>query len=108
MDADNPRRRLALRSALALAGGLWLPFSLSGCESKPGATSAAGGVVTAPPVPQDAVVKTTQAAVKYQPQPKGAQKCANCRNYLASSNTCQQVDGQISPDGWCVIWTKQV
>jgi len=47
------------------------------------------------------------ANVQYQLQPKGEQKCGNCANFIAESNTCKQVDGQISPEGWCVIWTKK-
>jgi hypothetical protein len=45
--------------------------------------------------------------VQYQLQPKGEQKCANCANFIAASNTCKQVDGQISPEGWCALWIKK-
>jgi len=28
-------------------------------------------------------------------------------NFIAESNTCKLVEGQISPDGWCVLWAKK-
>jgi hypothetical protein len=48
-----------------------------------------------------------QANVQYQMQPKGDQKCGNCTNFIAESNTCTQVDGTVSPEGWCIIWAKK-
>lgn len=49
--------------------------------------------------------KVSQAAVAYQGSPKGSQSCANCRLFVAP-NACKQVDGVISPNGWCRIWSK--
>lgn len=113
MNADIPSRRLVLRGVLAAGCGLCLPVVLSGCDSKPGASSApTGAAPTSPPaaaaepVAPAAGVKATQAGVKYQPQPKGEQKCGNCRHFIAASNTCHLVDGQISPEAWCIIWAK--
>ncbi len=45
--------------------------------------------------------------MQYQAQPKGEQKCSGCLNFIAESNTCKLVDGQISPDGWCSLWVKK-
>jgi len=47
-----------------------------------------------------------QANVQYQLQPKGEQKCGNCLHFIAESKACKLVDGQISPEAWCVIWAK--
>lgn len=44
--------------------------------------------------------------MQYQLQPKGEQKCGNCRHFIVASNTCMLVDGQISPEAWCIIWAK--
>ncbi|VTZ49950.1 Iron oxidase [Methylocella tundrae] len=49
--------------------------------------------------------KVSQAAVAYRGSPKGAQSCSNCRLFIAP-NACKQVDGAISPNGWCRIWSK--
>ena len=112
MKEDIPPRRVVLRGALAVGCSLWLPIAFSGCDLKKGADSgsaapagspAASGNVAAPP----ATNKVSQASVQYQTQPKGEQKCSNCVNFIAESNTCKLVDGQISPEGWCTLWTKK-
>ena len=54
-----------------------------------------------------AEAKVSQAAVGYQASPKGAQNCANCRLF-EPPNACKQVDGAVSPSGWCKIWSKAV
>ncbi|WP_300443821.1 high-potential iron-sulfur protein [Zoogloea sp.] len=36
-----------------------------------------------------------------------AQRCAACLHFNAESNTCKLVEGQISPNGWCDLWTKK-
>lgn len=116
-DADmtkeqSPPRRAVLRGALAVGCSLWLPVALSGCDSKKGADSAgsapaspaAGGTNSAaPPAP----TKVPQASVQYQTQPKGEQQCSGCQHFIAASNTCELVEGQISPNGWCSLWLKK-
>jgi len=49
--------------------------------------------------------KVSKAAVAYQDSPKGDQNCANCRLFVAP-NACKQVEGDISPNAWCRIWSK--
>lgn len=84
MKEENPSRRVVLRAALATGCSLWMPIALA-VEAK----------------------KATQASVQYQAKPKGDQKCANCLNFIAASNTCKVVDGQVSPEGWCKVWVKK-
>lgn len=108
MNEEIPSRRIMLRGALAAGCSLWLPIALSGCDSKKGANSSSSAPVpsansTAPATP----AKVPQASVQYQTQPKGEQKCSGCANFIAESNTCKLVEGQISPDGWCTLWTKK-
>lgn len=109
MKQVNTSRRIMLRSTLAVGCGLWVPFVLSGCDSKKAASPATGTPETTPdPSPQSmspaTSIKAPQAEVKYQGQANGDQKCATCVNYLAESSTCKMVDGQISPEGWCTLW----
>lgn len=63
-----------------------------------------------PPGPMAAApteaVKSSQASVQYQVLPQGEQKCGNCMNFIAGSNTCKRVDGKVSPQGWCIIWAN--
>ncbi|NMM27278.1 MAG: hypothetical protein HHJ12_08315 [Glaciimonas sp.] len=106
-----PPRRVVLRGALAVGCTLWLPVALSGCNSKKDmnssssapASSPATGTGSAAPM---ATTKVPQVSVQYQTQPKGDQKCSGCQNFIAESNTCKLVDGQISPEGWCSLWVK--
>ncbi len=53
----------------------------------------------------DAEGKLTQGDVAYQEKAKGAQRCDNCRVFVAPDG-CNSVQGKISPAGWCNIWRK--
>jgi uncharacterized protein YjbJ (UPF0337 family) len=105
-------RRAVLRGALVVGCGLLLPGLFSGCDSKKG-TSASGSAPANPPATgADSAAPATakkapKASVQYQTQPKGEQKCGLCQHFIAESKTCKRVEGQISPDGWCVMWMKK-
>lgn len=101
-----PTRRIVLRGAIALAMGAVAPFSLSGCDAKKGEPST-GSAPTDSIVTPAANKKMLQADVGYQNQPKGDQRCADCQNFLPETNTCMLVTGQVSPQGWCSLWTKK-
>lgn len=117
MKEEIPPRRVLLRSALVFACSLCLPPALSGCDNKkdsnakgavpagPSANSSAAGPGAAAP---SAAKKLAKASVKYQMQPNGDQKCSLCQFFIAESKTCQLVEGDISPDGWCVQWAKKI
>jgi len=114
MNQEVTARRGLLRGALAVGFGLWVPIVFSGGNSRngvsAGSTVLAGASPTAPaagaaPAAPPTSGKVLQASVQYQSQPKGAQKCSECRHFIAESNTCKLVDGRISPEGWCSLWT---
>jgi len=97
MREQIPSRRLVLHGALAAGCSLMtVPIALF--------SSAASGADTATP---KAAKKVSPASVQYQNEPKGELKCGGCANFIAKSNTCKRVDGKISPDGWCSLWTKK-
>ncbi len=67
--------------------------------------------------------KVTKAAARYQDRPNDGQMCGMCRFYIPpggqagsgmigrqmgpgmmAAGTCQLVEGQISPMGWCVLY----
>ena len=50
--------------------------------------------------------KVAQRVAQYQPTPKGGQACAGCNSFMAP-NQCKLVAGEISPSGWCGLWTKK-
>lgn len=72
----------------------------------PALAAAIGGTTTI------ADAKSSKAQVKYQNHPNGSAKCSGCKFFIAGKNakamgSCQIVDGSISPNGWCVAYTKK-
>ena len=55
---------------------------------------------------RDARAKNSQSAVAYQDSPKGNQQCDGCNKFMPPS-ACKQVEGVISPSGWCKLWAKK-
>jgi hypothetical protein len=64
---------------------------------------AATGAVT---TRAEAQQKISQADAKYQPQPKGQQRCDNCVNFQPPK-ACKFVQGDISPSGWCQLYAAK-
>lgn len=56
---------------------------------------------------QAAAKKMSQAAARYQAEPKGDHSCGNCTNFIAQSKACKLVDGSVSAEGWCNLWSKK-
>ncbi len=59
-----------------------------------------------------AEAKSSKSAVKYQNTPKGSQKCSGCKFFVpgktsSAMGSCSIVNGSISPNGWCVAYTKK-
>jgi len=46
-----------------------------------------------------------KTAVSYQDTPKGDRQCSGCSLFVAP-NGCKNVTGEISPNGWCMLWRK--
>ena len=114
-EADVPSRRIVLRGALAAGCSLLLPASLLGCSKKEAGTAGSPGTAGTEPPPTPAPemaapaapAKVSQASVQYQTQPKDGKTCADCMHFIAESNTCKLVEGDISPTGWCALWAKK-
>lgn len=49
--------------------------------------------------------KMSQEQAQYQDSPKDGQKCAGCRHFIQTEGACRLVEGSISPNGWCTLWT---
>jgi hypothetical protein len=64
---------------------------------------AAGAIIATSPAQ---AAKVPQKAVKYQDEPKGDARCDTCVLFEAPSS-CKNVDGTISPQGWCMIYAKK-
>lgn len=50
--------------------------------------------------------KLSQALAKYQDTPKGDHHCEVCNNFQAP-NACKFVQGEISPNGWCQLFSRK-
>ena len=46
-----------------------------------------------------------KTAVSYQDTPKGDRQCSGCSLFVAP-NGYKNVTGEISPNGWCMLWRK--
>jgi hypothetical protein len=86
MSSYNHDRRNVLRGLLAAGCALWLARSV-GAEST--------------------TVKVSKTQAKYQSQPKDEQQCSTCMSFIPETSTCKLVEGQVSADGWCMLWAKQ-
>jgi anaerobic selenocysteine-containing dehydrogenase len=68
--------------------------AIGGCAAV--AASMAGSAYAAPK-------KFSQQQARYQPIPKSGQRCQTCALWQPPT-ACQQVEGQISPAGWCTLY----
>jgi hypothetical protein len=60
-------------------------------------SGAVGGLVTAPTAAQQ---KMSPADAEYQDKPKSGLTCAAC-SLFRPPRSCEVVQGDISPNGWC-------
>jgi hypothetical protein len=74
---------------------------LTGTALALGAAAAATAISPAP-----AQQKISQADAKYQGTPKGDQHCDVCVNFQPP-NACKFVQGDVSPSGWCQLFTPK-
>jgi hypothetical protein len=68
------------------------------------AAISAAAVIGASPRPASATIKISKAAVAYQDHPEGDKRCGKCLQFVAPSS-CKMVDGPVSPEGFCRIFT---
>lgn len=113
---NTRQRREVLRGVLVMACAALAPVAFFGCDSKTASNPPApraSAVPSATPSPAEqapsAVTNRTvpQASVRYQLQPNGRSQCDGCLNFVAESNACKLVEGQISPTGWCILWAAK-
>ena len=50
--------------------------------------------------------KVAQSAVVYQDKPKGTQRCDGC-SLFQPPNACKVVAGEVSPQGWCSLFSAK-
>lgn len=45
----------------------------------------------------------TQGEAGYEPRPRGVAMCASCTLFIRPDQ-CRQVEGPVSPEGWCRLY----
>jgi hypothetical protein len=68
------------------------------------AAAACDGAARAQEYKPQAQKKLSQAAARYQATPKGNESCGTCP-YFEFPKSCVVVEGEVSPSGWCPIYT---
>jgi hypothetical protein len=87
------------------AGGL-VSLSRRRFMKSTAATLAAAGIIPAIALDRGlAQGKTSKADAAYQDSPKDSQQCSGCVHFIAGENQCRIVEGDISPSGWCRLFT---
>jgi hypothetical protein len=66
-------------------------------------TALAAAIVLAGTGTGRAQQKMSKQTAEYQDSPKGDQKCEGCRFFVEEAS-CQLVEGEISPNGWCRLF----
>lgn len=56
--------------------------------------------------------KASQAVAMYQPKPHGKDQCDNCIHFIpgktpTANGTCKVVEGNVAPQGWCVMYARK-
>lgn len=56
--------------------------------------------------------KVPESAVQYQDHPKGQDECERCTHFIpgktsSADGTCQLVQGNITPKGWCEMFAPK-
>lgn len=114
MEKHDPKRRALLMGTFAAGAAL----VLSGCEGKKDEKVSGGSAPVPEPaggatgqtqprrVEDEAPSKMSKEGAQYQDKPQDNRKCADCANFIADSKTCKVVDGDISPQGWCIFWAQ--
>ena len=85
----RPSRRRMLHAAMSVGGAALLSRALDSiAQQKPKAT----------------LKKRSKEAVGYRDEPYEGRSCAKCVLY-AGHGECVLVEGEVSPNGWCLQWT---
>lgn len=87
MTDPKPTRRQVLKRTAALA--------VAGVAGGLGLSAAA-----------QAQSKIAKEQAQYQSSPKDGNQCSGCR-FFTGGNACEKVEGEISPNGWCSLYSPK-
>jgi hypothetical protein len=85
---DNPKlsRRSIMKGAALLVGG----------------TLIAGVMASKEALAQ----KASKESMQYRDKPNGDKQCSNCTQFIPN-NSCQIVEGTVTPQAYCIAWQKK-
>ena len=86
-DDRKPSRRSVLKGVALLAGAALASAVMPAREAR-------------------AQQKASKQAMKYQDKPSGEMKCSNCLQFEPPKG-CKVVEGDVSPEGYCIAWVKK-
>jgi hypothetical protein len=80
----------------------------SAAISRRGVLKSAAAAAALAGVPEAAMAKKkrAQADVGYQDHPHGAERCDNCDPFVPPDK-CKTVEGPVSAQGWCNIYSEK-
>lgn len=100
--SDSDERHLPFRRPLSerpLSRRKFFPTVFGASAVLTAALSAGNEVANAQP-------KLSQQTAKYQNHPNNGQDCDDCQHFRPP-NSCQLVEGNIDPHGWCMLFAKK-
>ena len=62
-----------------------------------------GGALAVPAPAHQPMRRLTQAEAQYEPRPRDIAICASGTLFVRP-NLCRQVEGEVSPEGWCKLF----
>jgi hypothetical protein len=62
-----------------------------------------GALCAAHPARAEAPPRLSRAQARYQDRPRGGISCVAC-SFFRKPRSCQVVEGDISPSGWCRLF----
>lgn len=70
------------------------------------------GLAASRPASAQPYGQTPKTVVKYQDTPKDGHDCLNCAQFIPGTSAggnghCKLVAGDISPHGWCIVWSAK-
>jgi len=85
-NSQSPSRRAVLSAAAAATTFLFAPCAIAG--------------------------SIPQKSVKYQTEPNNGHQCSGCKLFIPgatadANGTCKSVAGDITPNGWCVLFSAK-
>ena len=86
----RPSRRGVLKAAASAGAAALLLKALDGAAQQP--------------KPKSALTKRSKEKVGYRDEPYEGRTCAKCVLYVGHGE-CVIVEGEVSPNGWCMQWT---